>query len=701
MNSIINLQKQARALTSLSWSTGLVAEIILGFVFWSVFLEFISVLWFFPLELMGFSGWEGILVILFTPVLSASRKISSLLDNHFYKFRLVALLAGLLAFNSSFQQWYVRYYLQYRKISFTVHPNGIRLLLVSVTVGFEWLSFARRWVTADKDTVDRNVWGFLLGFLAQAIVRMAFYTLNPFLLWDTPNILCMVAVVLSVFYLLREERSSLSEANMKKDRSPYDPKFDTHSKSESTQATLSVCFLNGMGLGTLIFLTQTMFSAHGVLPRWLEIDPFPYGIFVLFGFAVGIVQSYSEFNISASSSLKWAALTGIFGSLLVGLAQLNLIPKWVGLVGGALLGAYTASQWVPIVRNFSTIGRPSITMLFAFITYVVLLFWAIEVVAFKFLPWFLGSNFFRERQNSMIFVSAILIAIARFGTVKIKERPYWFIRREQVVGLTAVFLLLAVPAVTYRVARISHFDPDSTIASTQPLNDPTQIKAMVWNIHFGYDHYGRSNFERVADSIRREKINVLGIMESDLTRLFTSNRDFVEYLETELQMYSDFGPSTTENTWGCALITAFPIINVTRAVLPSPEGELACLLDATLNVSGTAVTVLVTHFGNTEDKLDRDLQTEAMVEVSKSKTTPTIFLGYITDKPHSVNYSKLVKSGLVDTTTDRNRYCQYVFYKPGDKGMSLTNFYRWDSRDLSDTEGQIGEFTLQQYNKQN
>jgi hypothetical protein len=39
--------------------------------------------------------------------------------------------------------------------------------------------------------------------------------------------------------------------------------------------------------------------------------------------------------------------------------------------------------------------------------------------------------------------------------------------------------------------------------------------------------------------------------------------------------------------------------------LPSPEGEVACLIDATLDVQGTLVDVISVHFGNTQHFWDR------------------------------------------------------------------------------------------------
>jgi len=124
--------------------------------------------------------------------------------------------------------------------------------------------------------------------------------------------------------------------------------------------------------------------------------------------------------------------------------------------------------------------------------------------------------------------------------------------------------------------------------------------------------------------------------------------------------------------------------------LPSPEGELACLIDALIRVDGRLVNVLVTHFGNTEDALDRQLQTTAMADMVRNQTHPMILLTYITDRPRSKNYYELIGSGLKDTTDLMNRYCEYIFYK----GLNLLQFSRWNGGTISDTElsGQRGHF---------
>jgi len=80
-------------------------------------------------------------------------------------------------------------------------------------------------------------------------------------------------------------------------------------------------------------------------------------------------------------------------------------------------------------------------------------------------------------------------------------------------------------------------------------------------------------------------------------------------------------------------------------VLPSPEGELACLIDATVTVDGKPVNIIVTHFGNTEDALDRKLQTQGLANLVRDLDEPAIVLSYITYKPKSKNYYELMNAG--------------------------------------------------------
>ena len=109
--------------------------------------------------------------------------------------------------------------------------------------------------------------------------------------------------------------------------------------------------------------------------------------------------------------------------------------------------------------------------------------------------------------------------------------------------------------------------------------------------------------------------------------------------------------------------------------MPSPEGEIACLIDAVLDVNGKELGLITVHFGNDRDKLDRYLQAEATRNlVSAHGDRPVLWLGYLVDYPGGENYKKMISAGLVDSApNEMRRWCLYIFSKGLVQGASC-----WD-----------------------
>ena len=56
-------------------------------------------------------------------------------------------------------------------------------------------------------------------------------------------------------------------------------------------------------------------------------------------------------------------------------------------------------------------------------------------------------------------------------------------------------------------------------------------------------------------------------------------------------MYVDYGPGPNKHTWGSALLSKFPIVNSTHHLLPSPVGELAPAIEATIDAYGELIDI--------------------------------------------------------------------------------------------------------------
>ena len=69
-------------------------------------------------------------------------------------------------------------------------------------------------------------------------------------------------------------------------------------------------------------------------------------------------------------------------------------------------------------------------------------------------------------------------------------------------------------------------------------------------MHFGYDNNARPSLDRAAAVLEDLQVDVIGLLETDTAKPFFGNTDLTSYLGEKLHMYTDFGPSTKDHTWG-------------------------------------------------------------------------------------------------------------------------------------------------------
>jgi len=253
--------------------------------------------------------------------------------------------------------------------------------------------------------------------------------------------------------------------------------------------------------------------------------------------------------------------------------------------------------------------------------------------------------------------------------------------------LWTIFAIALPIAILWRL-----YNRSQAIPLSSGMYESNGFTVAVWTIHFGYSNAGAQNFYDLATALRWARPDVIALIETDLARVFKGNRDIVEYLAEDFQMYADYGPSTRQHTWGCALLSRYPLKNVRHHLLPSPQGELAPGLDAILDVGGTEVALMMTHMGNERDWLDRQLQAEFIAKLAAElKDYPQVFLGYITSAPGQPNYQKMLSTGLKDMQPEEeDRWCEYIFYNK----VWPVGYARIDVGHISDTELQMAKFRL-------
>lgn len=447
-------------------------------------------------------------------------------------------------------------------------------------------------------------------------------------------------------------------------------------------AALAACGVGGLffGLHSLLSDTSTMilwvwegfpirgpyFSTHG----WITVAAMSAGLFV------GISRP-----ALAGGWLQYAV--GVLGAVV-----LTFFSHWVGYFGGLGLAAYLMAVSVPLIGTASK-KSPAVTFGLGFFIYVFLVLFHVWVVAYAFVP---GGPLVREHTDWVMVTMMGFIGAGVFNFNTSQPRRQQARRSSPSQHKKYYGVSTLVINILFLCAAFMRF----------PANDYTPYHAQdrvltagIWTIHFSLDNDMWSSEYRMRDLIKEMELDVVGLLESDLQRIIMGNRDTTQFLAEDLGMYVDYGPGPNKHTWGAALLSKFPIVESKHHLLPSPVGELAPAIHATLDVYGQLVDVFVFHSGQEEDPEDRRLQSEYLAKLMGSTPRPAFLLSYLVTKPLEGNYNTYVsdKSGMHDIdASDWDRWCEYILYK----GLRRVGYARVSRSTITDTELQVGKFVIPQ-----
>ncbi|WFD26728.1 Protein cwh43 [Malassezia nana] len=426
--------------------------------------------------------------------------------------------------------------------------------------------------------------------------------------------------------------------------------------------------------GTVIAYSWTGYPIRGPVAT-------AHGVWVIACMALGTALSLSAPHAgTAPVTMALHALGAYF---------LLRFDNWPSFGGGLLLALTLPMMWAPLL-NSALAFHPLRIFTLAWLVMSFLAFLGVLTTAYAFLP---GAYAMREHTGALTLVQTLVLLA---GLLVARRAPYAAPAtnaertrkvRGAVYALLSILVLLAsiVPAMRRIDAR-----------SIQPHHPNDRIvTAGIWTVHFGFDQNMRDSSRRMSRVLKDLELDIVGLLETDLQRPAFGNRDLTQWLAQELQMYADLGPSPKKHTWGAVLLSKFPILNSTHHLLPSPHGELAPAIHAVLDIYGVPTHVIVSHNGQEEDPLDRELQTTEIARLLREAYPhPAIFLGYLVTRPHAPRpnpYQILFHEGRMHDVdaSDRDRWCQYL----GFRGLHRVGYARVSRYTVTDTELQT--FKLQ------
>ncbi|XP_041359038.1 PGAP2-interacting protein-like [Gigantopelta aegis] len=623
-------------------------DTINGYVFWSLFQALAPMIWFYPLNELEISGYEAFAVLWLTPIIFVIPGIFPAQNNRWVLgFLRLASVVGLVSFQA---------------------PDTLsRLIVLSVGCGIASLWMAVSICSQSQRIRSQFYWSLILGLFLFLSSRIWFTSFVP-AWWSSQSntVIITLAVIAAIDQIISGD--------------------DTVKESDTpvSRADRPYWLPASLGFGSLLFLSYWCFGEVSLITRWVVRGypdngplPYPWGALVLVALGFGVYMS--QCRTMSTSYIWWFVGLVSFGIL-------YYLPTWQGFTGGLVLAVYTMSVWPWMYDKISQCPPACLTLsLLIFIIEILFFVWT---VAFNFVP---GGVYTREHTDWLIAAVMLLILIGLKSGGKNEESRAAFPTVDKVkLPLTSQRICLVFFIVVGLLGFVSRYDPHRYEHPAK--EEPRIFSAAIWTYHFGYDNKGWPSLERSAAVLKDTEADVITLLESDASKPFLGNNDLGMWLGEKLGMYVDFGPATKDHTWGNLILSKYPFVKSKHHLLPSPHGELAPAVTATVNISGNLVDFVVTHMGNDRDVLDRKLQAEYLAEELRNSENPAVFLGYVTSAPGSRDYRHLLTSGGVKDIdlSDRDRWCEYIMYK----GLIKLGYARITHGGLSDTEIQMGKFKI-------
>lgn len=598
---------------------------------------------------MGISGYEAVFMCTISPFLLCSRAVRSAVNQNVLYIHLLSL-SGLLAY--------------------LIQTPELRLFSVGFGVSMSCLAWSQTWYAErlQPNRLESRVLAWSIGLVLSNLAKFAFYTNNP--IWPTMHAenggWNKLGFVLAVAAIIRSTRRA---------------KFSRGGLDSPIHST-GLPILAGLGLAGLLFGMHSLLSDSSTMVLWVW-EGFPAtgpiaangGVITLLAMGGGVVHSIL---------LQQRAASFIHVSLLgAGAFLLTSYGNWIGFLGAIVLAFQLMSLAPSLVASAAQQGPLAFGLGFLIYNFMVLA--NVWVVAYAFVP---GGPLMREHTDWIMTAMVLLIGagvfVAQGPKSNLKSRPRSVKNAPSRLKSYYVYILFALELLALLVSYLRFPTNDYT-----PYHkDGKVITAGIWTVHFSLDNDMWSSERRMRDLIKELEIDVIGLLETDLQRIITGNRDTTQFLAEDLGMYVDAGPGPNKHTWGAALLSKFPILNSTHHLLPSPVGELAPAIHATLDAYGEHVDVVVFHSGQEEDVEDRRLQTEYLAELMGNSRRPLILLSYLIIKPQEGNYNTYVgeRSGMRDIDpSDWDRWCEYILYK----GIKRSGYARVSRSTITDTELQV------------
>ena len=241
-------------------------------------------------------------------------------------------------------------------------------------------------------------------------------------------------------------------------------------------------------------------------------------------------------------------------------------------------------------------------------------------------------------QAAIPLLAALLAAFGAFGGAAERVGRSTPPPRALLLPLLLLFLLPL-----HQVARWST-PPAPAGGSAYP------IRAATYNIHQGFDLYGRHDLEALARTIEATRADIAALQEVPRGWVVNGSVDVLSWLAQRLEMHAAWGPAA-DPLWGNAILSRYPIVRAGNAAMPNSDALLfkRAYLSAVVELGGERIPrlqIVATHLHHIgREREHRRAQIEALLS-GVDWSRPTILLGDLNARPQSAELQLLLQAGL-------------------------------------------------------
>jgi endonuclease/exonuclease/phosphatase family metal-dependent hydrolase/MFS family permease len=630
-----------------------------------------------------------------------------------------------------------------------------RVILQGLAVGATWtqLSCGMRDISFDRGRSmsnrrgERQIWSVLLGLLCLIYLRFGYASLNPLFLgnhgWTVTTaviLLCTLFITLIIleelithFVEIDEPLQIVDEFRHVMEVDPSTLLLDSGAENDEDTTTeehvrkkffrvsrfIIVSITRGLSLGSLLFLTHWLFTSSSIIPRWAMLPAYPFNLLIIISLTFGCI-------VAATSHILKSTIGGIL--LIASVCVLSFVPNnhsmlsstFVNLIlGGSVMAFVLPSMWIATldVRSHASSNLSmAITMFISAIVYVFQITVTALFVTITEEPWPIGyhnlQHAFREKPYICMLISAVMIIIGlrtqliRRPRLRLHndntKRTIPTANRRMLILIFVLVLTTFVPSLFVRLlgtSRLADEVPNFNFETFLEKN----FKFLTFNVRQGFGMDRRNNFRSIGHLIVKSGAHVIGLQESDTSKIIAGNCDLLEYLSFHTNMYEYYGPSPRESTLGVSVLSAAPIYEAKYYNLPSTLHKsilLELMLEIPLKNETRPIYFLNAYFSSIEYQRDQHEQvarTSKVIQELKRIHNKDIFL--VGDLNLAPNSTMLRDIPMVDSvgyitqkhgsyrrpTTKNNSTIDYIFYTLKDeKKTRILNATVLSSGDVSD-----------------